>query len=108
MNTLREFLRGAVRLHVLHHAAKGEVHGAWMSTELAFHGHRISPGTLYPLLHQMEGDGLLTSTQTLVNGRKRRLYVATEHGRDVLEECRAALRELASELLPDDSAAPDE
>jgi DNA-binding PadR family transcriptional regulator len=46
---VREFQRGAVRPHILHHAAKEEIHGAWMTQELARHGYRISPGTLYPL-----------------------------------------------------------
>ena len=60
---MREFLRGAVRLHILHHAAQGEVHGAWMARELAHHGYRISPGSLYPTLHKMETEGLLRSSQ---------------------------------------------
>ena len=30
-----DFLRGAVQLHILHHAAEGEIYGAWMSAELA-------------------------------------------------------------------------
>ena len=41
------FWRGAVELHVLHHAAERELHGAWMAAELARHGYAISPGTLY-------------------------------------------------------------
>ena len=66
---MREFLRGAVRLHILHHAAQGEIHGAWMATELAQHGYRISPGSLYPTLHKMEAEGLLRSSQQVVDGR---------------------------------------
>ncbi|MGW6485673.1 hypothetical protein [Streptomyces sp. NPDC055056] len=42
---MREFQRVAVRLHILHHAAEEEVHGAWMTEELARHGYDISPGT---------------------------------------------------------------
>ncbi|MER6308661.1 hypothetical protein [Streptomyces sp. NPDC001657] len=42
---MREFQRDAVRLHIRHHAAEEEIHGAWMTEELARHGHRISPGT---------------------------------------------------------------
>ena len=57
--TMAEFLRGAVELHILHHAAEHDVHGAWMSAELAEHGYRISPGTLYPTLHRLERRGLL-------------------------------------------------
>lgn len=96
---MRDFIRGAVRLHILHHAAKEEIHGAWMTRELAEHGYDISPGTLYPTLHRMEADGLLVSEQRVVEGRTRRVYRATESGNQVLEEERAALKELAREVL---------
>lgn len=99
---MREFLRGAVRLHILHHAAEQEIHGAWMTEELARHGYRISPGTLYPTLHRLESDGLLTSEQRVVDGRTRRVYRATDAGRHALAEDRAALTELAREVLGPD------
>lgn len=99
---MREFQRGAVRLHILHHAAKEEIHGAWMARELEGHGYRISPGTLYPTLHRLESDGLLVSQQRVVEGRTRRVYRATEAGRRALAEDRRALAELARELLPQD------
>jgi DNA-binding PadR family transcriptional regulator len=98
---MREFLRGAVRLHILHHAARGSVHGAWMAEELARHGYRISPGSLYPTLHKMEGEGLLHSTTEVVIGRARRSYVATAKGRRELNSTIVQLRELASEVLGD-------
>ncbi|MEU4362232.1 PadR family transcriptional regulator [Promicromonospora sp. NPDC023987] len=98
---MREFQRGAVRLHILHHAAEQEIHGAWMTTELAGHGYVISPGTLYPTLHRLEADGLLASEQRVVEGRTRRVYWATEKGREALAEDRAALAELAHEVLGD-------
>lgn len=97
---MREFLRGAVRLHILHHAAEEPVHGAWMSTQLARHGYSISPGTLYPTLHRMEDEGLLTSTTEVVGGRTRRVYRATEAGLSDLDEARRAVAELAAEVLP--------
>jgi DNA-binding PadR family transcriptional regulator len=96
---LREFLRGAVRLHILHHATHGDLHGAWMADELAEHGYRISPGTLYPTLHRMEAEGLLTSRQTVTDGKCLRVYKATAAGRQALRESKKALRELADELL---------
>jgi DNA-binding PadR family transcriptional regulator len=71
---MREFLRGAVDLHILHHAAEEEIHGAWMSEELAEHGYEISPGTLYPTLHRLEKGGLLTSRRTVEDGHSRRVY----------------------------------
>jgi DNA-binding PadR family transcriptional regulator len=100
---MREFLRGAVRLHILHHAARGEVHGAWMAKELAHHGYRISPGSLYPTLHKMETEGLLRSTQHVVEGRARRSYVATAKGRRTLESTKRQLKELANEVLGDEN-----
>ena len=96
---MREFQRGAVRLHILHHAAEGGIHGAWMTRELAGHGYDISPGTLYPTLHRLEEDGLLVSDQQVVEGRTRRVYRATEAGRQALAEDRKALAELAREVL---------
>jgi DNA-binding PadR family transcriptional regulator len=96
---VREFQRGAVQIHILHHAAEGEIHGAWMSEELAQHGYRISPGTLYPTLHRMEAEGLLSSRRTVVDGKARRCYRATAAGRKTLRAARAALRELADEVL---------
>ena len=99
MDVVREFLRGAVPVHVLHHAAEEEVYGAWMAEELAHHGYRISPGTLYPLLHRMEIAGLLTSNERVVAGRIRRVYTATRAGRDALAQLRVVVAEMAGEVL---------
>jgi DNA-binding PadR family transcriptional regulator len=98
---MREFLRGAVQLHILHHAAEGEVYGAWMSRELAGHGYDISPGTLYPTLHRLESEGLLSSRATVEEGRSRRVYKITPAGRKALRRTRKALQELADEVLDD-------
>jgi DNA-binding PadR family transcriptional regulator len=100
MDVVREFQQGAVRLHVLHHAVDGELHDARMSEELARHGYKISPGTLYPLLHRMQTAGLLISRQVVVDGHARRVYRATKKGRESLIECRTAVLELSIELLP--------
>ncbi|QUR69970.1 PadR family transcriptional regulator [Mycobacterium spongiae] len=100
---MREFQRAAVRLHILHHAADDEVHGAWLTEELSEHGYKVSPGTLYPTLHRLEADGLLVSEQRVVEGRTRRVYRATTAGLEALAEDRRALRELASEVLGSDT-----
>ncbi len=98
---MREFLRGAVDLHILHHAAEAEIHGAWMAKELAEHGYEISPGTLYPTLHRLEAEGLLTSGKAVEDGHARRVYKITPDGRKALRRMRKALRELADEVLVD-------
>ena len=75
-----DLLSGFMRLHVLHHAAEGEIYGQWMIEELARHGYKLSPGTLYPMLHAMEEKGYLTSREDQggPGGRRRRLYAATD------------------------------
>jgi DNA-binding PadR family transcriptional regulator len=84
-------------LHILHHAAQGEVNDAWMAKELARHGYQISPGALYPTLHRMEAEGLILSRSEVVDGRMRRAYVVTAKGRLTLQATKAQLRELGDE-----------
>lgn len=95
---MREFLIGATRLHILHHASKEPITGVWMAAELARHGYTISPGTLYPRLHKMEREGLLTSTNDLQNGHRIRLYSITEAGLAQLVEGRRMVAELCHEV----------
>jgi DNA-binding PadR family transcriptional regulator len=97
---VHELVRGAIRLHILHHAESGPVHGAWMAEELATHGYTVSPGTLYPTLHRLEEEGLLASHKAVVEGRALRVYEITRQGRSALREGRRVLRELADEVLP--------
>ena len=103
MDLVREFRRGAVALHVLHHASEDAVHGAWLSEELASHGYRISPGTLYPLLHRMADAGLITGSDEVVAGRVIRRYRATKRGDEALAQLRGVIRELSDEVGSDGS-----
>ena len=86
-------------MHVMHHACEGDVHGAALIDELARHGHRLSPGTVYPMLHRLEGAGLLSSRRVVVDGRRRRMYRATPAGRKAFAACRRSVEELAREVL---------
>jgi PadR family transcriptional regulator PadR len=95
----REILLSFWKVHVLHHAAEGEVIGQWMLKELAHHGYEVSPGTLYPLLKRMEKNGWLTSTADPARGPKApRAYTITEEGRAVLKIVRKQLQELGVEV----------
>jgi DNA-binding PadR family transcriptional regulator len=69
-----------------------------MMEELAHHGYRIGPGTLYPLLHGMEQSGVLKSVLRTVEGRKRRVYTITARGMRVLDKARTKVDELHHEL----------
>ena len=67
--------------------------------ELARHGYRLSPGTMYPLLHGLEKKGLLLSRQERHEGRERRMYRATLAGRKALRTAKKKVRELFGELF---------
>src|SRR4030042_133852 len=97
----RDLLLGFIRVHILHHAAEEEVFGLGLIEELARHGYRLSPGTIYPLLHDMKSAGLLLGERRQVGGRLRYYYRATEEGQRVLAEARDKLRELVAEVLVD-------
>jgi PadR family transcriptional regulator len=45
---------------------------------------RLAEGTVYPTLHRLERDGLVTSRWTLANGRRRRVYRLTRSGHEAL------------------------
>lgn len=89
------------RAHILHHAAKAPVYGLWLIEELAEHGYRVSPGTLYPLLARMEANGWLASHQDVEGPKTRRVYQITDEGRDVLAEIRREIAELYREIVAD-------
>jgi DNA-binding PadR family transcriptional regulator len=95
----QELLVVFIRLHVLHHAAEGEFYGQWMIEELARHGYRLSPGTLYLLLDSLEKRGYLTSRRERAGRSIRRLYCATSLGREALAVVRTQARELFHEMM---------
>jgi DNA-binding PadR family transcriptional regulator len=95
----RDLYSGLIRLHVLHHAVEEPIFGLGMIEELARHGYRISPGSLYPLLHGLEKKGYL-SAKTERNGKSlRKVYRATPLGRKALEATKEKVRELFRELI---------
>jgi DNA-binding PadR family transcriptional regulator len=90
----QNLLKGLIRLHILHHAAQEEFFGQWMIYELARHGYRLSPGTLYPMLHALERQGYLKSRNERDGRVFRRLYRATPLGREANKVAKIQLREL--------------
>jgi PadR family transcriptional regulator, regulatory protein PadR len=94
----REIFTGLIRIHVLVHAEHESLFGLAMMEELKHHGYRIGPGTLYPLLHGMERDGLLKSELKNITGRQRRLYKITAAGRKALKKAKTLVDELHHEL----------
>jgi PadR family transcriptional regulator PadR len=98
-----DLLSGFIRIHILHHAAEGPIYGQWIIEELARHGYRLSPGTLYPMLRALKEKGYLTAHEDRggPGGRRRRLYTATALGREGLAIARERLCELVGEVRND-------
>jgi PadR family transcriptional regulator, regulatory protein PadR len=95
---LRSLSLGFVKVHILYHAGREPVHGLWLIEELARHGYRFSPGTLYPILHGLEAAGLLAGERQVVHGKVRRCYRLTRAGKRALRLARAKAIELVKEI----------
>ena len=96
----RGLFLGFVRVHILFHAAQEPIFGLDMIRELARHGYTLSPGTLYPILHGLERNGLLEVQKQVIAGKMRKYYVATDSGREVLAQALVQVRELLREIEP--------
>ena len=101
----RDLYSGLIRLHVLHHATEEPIFGLGMIEELNRHGYRISPGSLYPLLHGLEKKGYLRATDERNGKSLRKVYRATPLGRKALEAAKSKVRELFQELIMEGESA---
>ena len=96
---IRDLFLGFMKVHLLHHAAEEAIYGTQMIEELGRHGYEVGPGTLYPVLHNMEKQGLLQSHERVVEGKVRKYYTATEAGKRLLVEAQERAKELVNEIL---------
>ncbi len=95
----REILIALWKIHILHHAAAGPVYGLWLLHELAEHGYRLNPGTLYPVISRMERNGWLKSERAgAANPKGRRILRITPAGRVVLKRLRHFVGNLYDEV----------
>lgn len=90
----RKIENGLLYLHILHHGDHEWFYGSWMLEELASHGYKLSPGTLYPILKSMEEANLIIKEERIVNGKVRKYYQSTEQGLELLNQLRTNLQEI--------------
>ncbi len=95
---LRRLFMGFIQVHILYHAGKEPIFGLWMIDKLKSHGYDISAGTLYPVLHSLEENQLLSRHEEIVDGKVRKYYTLTERGHEVLDEAREKAFELVGEI----------
>jgi PadR family transcriptional regulator, regulatory protein PadR len=93
------FWQGLVRPMVLHQASIGPVYGGRLSKYFGSLGYKISPGSLYPLLHSLENANFLHSRIKIFRGRARKYYELTPEGQDCLEALRQELGTIVQEVI---------
>jgi PadR family transcriptional regulator, regulatory protein PadR len=86
----KELLKGAADTLVLSSFADGEKYGYQVVKELEPRSEGFfcfKEGTLYPILHRLEKQALLTARwETMSNGSERRYYSLTGKGRRALSD----------------------
>jgi PadR family transcriptional regulator, regulatory protein PadR len=83
----RERLKGHLDLLLLSALAAGPAHGYAIIATLRARSDGtfdLPEGTVYPALHRLEDAGLLTSSWSDADGRKRRVYALTAKGAGAL------------------------
>lgn len=96
---INEFFSSFIKIHILHHCLKEEIYGVWMIEELKEHGYKISPGSLYPLLRNLEEKRLIRSRTEQIGKVKRKFYRITPKGKKELTSAKIKLKELIGEIL---------
>lgn len=96
---LKDFFFGFIKIHILYHTGSRPFYGQELKEELEEHGYSLSYGTLYPLLHRLCDDGLLSREDRTVGGKIRKYYTITGRGRDLLAEARVKMKELTDEVM---------
>ena len=92
-NLRLELRRGCLVLAVLA-ALRREQYGYTLRKTLSEHGLEIDEGTLYPLLRRLESQGLLASEGREEDKRKKRFYILSAGGAEVLEQLLAEWRSI--------------
>jgi PadR family transcriptional regulator PadR len=98
----RDWLLGNIDPLLLYLVSQQPMYGYQIIKELETRSQgyfRFKEGTLYPVLHRLEGDGLIRGQwQTLPSGRQRKYYYITDKGHAVLVERQSQWREFVNAM----------
>ena len=89
-------IKGSLPLLILHRLSSGPGHGYEIAKELREKSAGVldfAEGTLYPALHKLEAEGLITSFEQEESGRRRRYYRLTNRGKKALANEKIAWRQ---------------
>lgn len=106
------FARGIHELLVLSTLQAGEKHGYQIALDVQADSNGLfcfRHGTLYPILHRLEGEGLIRGAWSRDGGRRKKVYSLTRVGRKHLTGETTRVQEIVSRLLhllPSQNEAP--
>ncbi len=81
--------QGQLEALVLAVLGQGPLHGYAIACQLRERSGgilEVAEGTLYPVLHKLEREGLIRSRWETVKGRRRRVYTTSAHARGAFRE----------------------
>lgn len=99
MNISKELMKGSTPMLVLSVISSEDMYGYKIVRELEIRSENVfslKEGTLYPILHALEENELVTSYWVDVENRKRKYYHITHKGKKILKEKKAEFEAYSS------------
>lgn len=99
---IQGFARGIHELLVLSSLRDGRKHGYQIALDVQAESNGLfcfKHGTLYPLLHRLEDEGLIRGSWSRDGGRRKKLYALTAAGRKHLTGETGRVEEIVSRLM---------
>jgi DNA-binding PadR family transcriptional regulator len=96
------FARDINELLVLASLRTGSKHGYQIAQDVEADSNglfRFQHGTLYPILHRLEGEGLIRGSWSTEGGRRRKVYTLTRRGEGHVAGGTDRIQEVVSRLL---------
>lgn len=107
------FARDIHKLLVLSSLRAGAKHGYQIAVDVEEESNglfRFRHGTLYPILHRLEDEGLILGSWSKAGGRRKKVYALTASGRTHLSGGTNRVQEIVAKLMqllrrPDEAPA---
>lgn len=99
MKIERSLVKGSIEMIMLSEIAESPSHGYGLIVTIRRKYHEyFGPSTIYPLLVQMEKEGIVKSEWLLNSGKPKKLYSITSKGRGLLQVAKIQFAVIAREL----------
>ena len=94
----RKLFLAFTELQILYQASKEPINGIGIINEITTLCYSMSPGTLYPILTNLDKRGLLAKYEQVVEGKLCKYYKTTEKGLEAFTDAKDMANNLIHEL----------